>query len=106
MDSNTAFVEDTVDVLASADFTPVIKYFLIIIPHFRTETVTVTESTLTSPQKVTISDSVSWKKKKRLLDIRLTGKQMMAVTVQCSVGQSVESTILPRLQHKCWHFIG
>ena len=102
MDSNTAFVEDTVDVLASADFTPVIKYFLIIIPHFRTETVTVTESTLTSPQKVTISDSVSWKKKKkRLLDIRLTGKQM-----QCSVGQSVESTILPRLRHKCWHFIG
>ena len=84
MDSNTAFVEDTVDVLASADFTPVIKYFLIIIPHFRTESVTVTESTLTSPEKVTISDSVSWKKKKkRLLDIRLTGKQMRAVTVQC-----------------------
>lgn len=53
MDSNTALVKDTVDVLTSADFTPVIKYLLIIIPHFRTESVTVTESTPSSPEKVT-----------------------------------------------------
>ena len=62
MDSNTA-VEDTVDVLTDADLAPVIE--LIIILHFRTEssdsvkTMTVTESTLTSPEKVTISESES-----------------------------------------------
>ena len=64
-------------------------YFLIIIPHFRTEssdsvkTVTVTESTLTSPEKVTISESSE-------LETSRTVKTVKTEKTQVRIAQQLE----------------